>query len=482
MEVSAISEYARAAAAAASLALAVLVWVQPAFAQDHSPPLDTASANWEGGTGASYWGEVPTFDSTIAEIPKNRPIPLWEGMLVWPYRVVTYPLDLLSIGVGESIEYLDESHTVQRIAKLFGPRRGPFGVLMQFQAGGLSGLGGGFSLEHDAFFSPSNKFRLSGSTTDNGTHRARLGLRFLSASDGEVDVGAGYRLRPNARYFGLGPETEESFESYYEQELAWLGVSYRRGIGANLYLHGDALASSIAAAGPRGDDYLPITDRFRDALPTGFGSTSQGLTFGASVTHLTVTETGRPTHGGSRRLRATYFTGIGADSSSFWSYRVDLQQFLQLWYPYHGLALRTHMSWIDPVGSVPIPYQRLMTNDDPDLIRGYRDFRWRDRGMVVLSAEYRWPLWVVNHPDALGLDIYLHTDVGQVFSESDQIKLDNLAASWGLGLRLLSAGGFVLRAEFARSNEETVWRVRGDQMFQFARGGFFHGRDPVPSR
>ncbi len=102
--------------------------------------------------------------------------------------------------------------------------------------------------------------------------------------------------------------------------------------------------------------------------------------------------------------------------------------------------------------------------------------------MVVFSAEYRWPVWVYQRPEGPGLDLYLLTDIGQVFNDFDQISVDNLAFSYGIGLRLLTARGLVLRLEYARSGEDAVWRLRTDQIFQFARGGLFHGRDPVPIR
>jgi outer membrane protein assembly factor BamA len=403
-------------------------------------------------------------------------------MLVWPYRVVTYPLKLVSSGAGETLEYLDEKKVISRIGDLLGPRTGPFGVLMQIEAGGLSGFGGGVALEHDAFFSPNNRLRLYGTTSVNGNHRASIGLRFASRKTSEVDFGAGYRVRPNARYFGIGYQTEKSDESFYTHRLLWSGLSYRTAIGADLFITGDALLSSIGTQRPRDDDRIAITSVFQNALPYGYGTTTHGVSLGTAITHGGVDETGRPEKGGSRRLKATYFQGLWDDDSRFWTYRLDIQQFIPLWYRFHVLALRTHITWLDQVGSVPIPFQRLMTNDDPDLMRGFSDFRWRDRGMAVLSAEYRWPLWVLTHPDATGLDLYLHTDVGQVFSNIDQISWDNLTFSYGAGVRILAKRGFVLRLEYARSSEDTVWRLRGDQIFQFARGGFFYGRDPVPAR
>ena len=465
-----------------ALALGTAALPGGARAQVRPAARDTTFGTSAPGTGASYWGLILPPPDSVRAVFGNRPMPLWEGMLVWPYRVISFPLRLVSNGFGETVEFLDEKKVIDRVGRLLGPRRGPFGVRMQFQAGGLSGFGGGVALEHDAFFGPSNRFRLYGTSTVNGSHRASLGLRFRVGTTGEIDVGAGYRVRPNARYFGLGPDTDDSNKSFYRQDLAWLGTSYRHGLGGNVFLGSHLLLSSIGTGLPRDQDKPPITEQFARALPAGFDSRSQGVSLGATLSHVTTVETGRPTRGGIRRLRATYFRGSGDDDAAFWTYRVDLQQFVPLWYRYHVLALRAYLSWIDPVGAKPVPFQRLMTNDDPDLLRGFRDFRWRDRGMVVFSAEYRWPLWVLTRPDAMGLDLYLLTDVGQVFGDVEQLSVDNLTFSYGVGVRLLGARGFVLRVEYARSNEQAVWRLRADQIFQFARGGFFYGRDPVPSR
>lgn len=448
--------------------------------QQLPPPSDSVSSNIEDGIGQSYWGTIPPVADSTSQVMRSQPMPVWEGMLVWPYRVITFPLKLVSIGIGESVEYLDEKKVIYKVGRLLGPREGPLGVQIQLEAGGLSGFGGGAAIQHDAFLGSGNRFRLYGTTTVTGTHRASMGLRFPTGATGQTDVGVGYRQRPNARYFGLGPESAESAKSYYGQNLAWLGTSYLQRVFGNVYLGGDVLLSSVDAKAAREDYVQQISDIFAGELPLGYGSTSKGISIGASLSHVTAIETGRPTRGGSHRIRATYF--FGDDNTEFLTYRVDLQQFFRLWYPTHVLALRIHGSWIDPVGNSEVPFQRLMTNDDPDLMRGFLDFRWRDRGMAVLSAEYRWPLWVLEQPDATGLDLYLLTDVGKVFGEVSEFDFNQLTVSYGAGLRLLGSGGFVLRLEYARSSEGDVWRLRTDQIFQFARGGFFHGRDPVPTR
>ena len=134
------------------------------------------------------------------------------------------------------------------------------------------------------------------------------------------------------------------------------------------------------------------------------------------------------------------------------------------------------------MGDDPLPFYRLMTNDDPDLFRGYRDFRWFDRGMTALSIEYRWPLWTNTSPGGMGLDGYLLADFGQVFGHLDQVSIENLTSSYGFGFRLMSAGGFLGRLEFGWSEEDFVLRLRGDQVFQFSKGILYDGKKPVPVR
>ena len=129
-----------------------------------------------------------------------------------------------------------------------------------------------------------------------------------------------------------------------------------------------------------------------------------------------------------------------------------------------------------------MPAPRLHTNDDPDLLRGYDDFRWRDRGMALVNAEYRWPMWRHQHPTGSGLDAYLLSDVGQVFGHARELSLDHMTASWGGGFRLIGSRGYVFRVEYARSDEDHVIRFRADQVFQFVKTGYIHGREPIPAR
>jgi hypothetical protein len=434
------------------------------------------------GSGPSYWGRIPGRSDSVTATYRNTPTPLWHWIFVGPYEVIRLPFHVVVEGVHGSMVFLDDHRVFARIAQVLAPRELPYGILLSGEAGGLSGFGAGLTFEHYAFFGERNRFRLGWKSTVRDKHRGILGMRFPQGRANVLEIGAGYRKRGNARYFGLGPVTSEHDESFFTQELSWAGFTYVLGLPRNLAVEGEALFSTIGNRGPREDDDPSLETRFAGDLPPGYGDRSDGVRLGLSLVHDDTDETGRPEGGGLRRLQAAYFRSVDESGVAFWSYRAEFQHFLRLFLPRRVLALRAYLAGLEKEGTDPIPFTRLLTNDDPDLLRGYRDFRWRDRGMTAVSLEYRWPLWAEQTANGVGLDAYLFTDVGQVFDEFHQITRDNLKGSYGLGLRLVTLRGFVGRLELARSREETVIRLSGDQIFQYSKGDLFHGRNPIPSR
>ncbi|HEX9726929.1 MAG TPA: BamA/TamA family outer membrane protein [Gemmatimonadales bacterium] len=447
----------------------------------HAPLSATQTAGE--GSGMSYWGPIaPAHDSVLAAFV-SRPTPAWESALLVPYHIIGFPLHLFSLGVGTTIELLDESRALATIGAMLGPRRGPLGIGISVQAGALTGFAAGVALEHSAFLRrPGSSLRGRVSISTRGDHRLSLATRFAEAAGGTIVLSSGYRQRSQALFFGIGPTATASGRSFFRQNLAWVGGAYHRDIGRHFAIAGETVFSTTGTLTPKPELELPITTVFASGLPPGYGEHTRGVSFRATLTHDDTRFTGRPTSGGVRRLRASYFHSTDGAPVSLVTYRAEAQQFTRLWHPHTVLALRGMISWIDNAGAGPIPFTRLLTNDDPDLLRGFNDMRWRDRGLLVLTAEYRWPLWVYERQEGTGLDLYLLTDVGQVFGEFNDITRENLTVSWGGGLRLLGSRGFGLRIEHARSDEGSVWRMRTDQVFQFARGSLFYGRDPIPAR
>jgi outer membrane protein assembly factor BamA len=430
----------------------------------------------------SYWGALPAMSDTVALALADRPKAVWEHALLAPYRVVTFPIALASHGVGAGIEYLDDHSVLDRVARLLGPRRGPFGFLVDFRFGGLSGVGGGLTAEHTEFFGKGNTLRVRGATSTKHDHRLGVAARFQRSRGAYAELGVGYRQRPNVRYFGIGPDTREEDESFLHQETFWSGATIRRPLGGASHLDLDLQYTNVATGAPGSSHDPPTEEAFASSLPDGYGRHSYGVSAGVQWMHESAGLANRPERGGIERLRAVYFESTDRDRVRYWTFRGEAQRFLTLWRPQRVLALRGVVSWIEDVGDDPVPAARLNTNDDPDLFRGYDDFRFRDRGLALVTAEYRWPVWAMEHARSAGVDAYLLSDAGQVFGAADQLGRRRLTFSYGGGLRVESGRGFAFRIEYARSDETAVVRFRADQVFQFVKHGFLYGREPIPAR
>jgi hypothetical protein len=443
------------------------------------------------GTGASPWGPIGAPSDTTVAASQNPQTPAWETIVDVPFWVVMFPLKLLSLGLEESAEYLDESGTIARVQEHYPVKIGSAELTFGVNAGGQDGLGANVNVD---WRNPDsgNRMKLGLSKFTRGKGSATLGWKIHRTKRSWFEIGGGYRNDTNARYYGIGPQSSEGRRSFYYEEISWGGASFAREIGAGFAGELGATYSGAGAIGSKYTDRPHLSEEFASELPAGWRDRSDGFSFALELSHDDAVELfpwgvgperGRPEHGGLRRAKAAYFQEKGNGDAQFWTYRGELQQFLPLWFDRRALALRGVVSYLEPAGGSEVfPFQRLLTNDDPDLLRGYIDQRFRDRGLVAVTAEYRWPLWSVGHRNGLGADAYLFTDWGQVFPEFDDVGQGDLTSSYGGGLRLAGWGLFEGRVEFAWSEEGFVFRLRGDQIFQYERGGLLNGRSPVPER
>jgi outer membrane protein assembly factor BamA len=89
---------------------------------------------------------------------------------------------------------------------------------------------------------------------------------------------------------------------------------------------------------------------------------------------------------------------------------------------------------------VPFYYQR--TLGGPDDLRGFRQFRFRDRNQLLLQAEYRWEIFTA-------VDGALFYDTGKVASRVEDLNFQDLESDYGIGFRFGTANGVFLRVEGA---------------------------------
>jgi len=424
---------------------------------------------------SSFWGEVPAPSDSVTHAFENRKRGAWEYVLLVPYQAIHIPFVVAFKTLQGTYMVLDESGVVQKTIDLFGPREVPWGFLASVRAGGLSGFGGGVTLYHDAFFGEHNRLKIRTKWTTTNNQKYTLGVLFNDTRPFQVQFGSGYRLRPNARFFGIGSRSRKEDESWYTQETAWAGLGFSQELVEHIRAQASGTYSSVGTRGP--EDESPAIEEQFSVLPPGFGDRSHGVTFSLMMAFDNTLEDGRPESGTVLQAKASSYTSTADNDVAFWTFRGNAEQFIPLWHTERALAVRAYASWIENNSDDPVPFQRLMENDEPDEFRGYRTLRWRDRGIAGVSIEYRFPVFAMKNRRGTGLDAYALADFGNVFDELSNALSEEVTSSFGGGLRLISKRGFSGRLEVAHSEEETVFRIRAEQVFQYSKGGLYHGRD-----
>jgi outer membrane translocation and assembly module TamA len=105
-----------------------------------------------------------------------------------------------------------------------------------------------------------------------------------------------------------------------------------------------------------------------------------------------------------------------------------------------------------------VPYYLLPTLGGARRHRGYSDFRFQDRHMMLVSGEYRWT------PSRV-LDMAIFVDSGKVTSDRSDLDFDGLKTAWGIGLRIHGPTFTPVRIDVASAKEGVRVHVTGGVAF-----------------
>jgi hypothetical protein len=109
--------------------------------------------------------------------------------------------------------------------------------------------------------------------------------------------------------------------------------------------------------------------------------------------------------------------------------------------------LRTSTTHTSDGNTVPFFLMPYLGGND---LRGFANYRFRDRHSLLFTAEYRW--YVQEF-----VDMAVFYDAGKVVPERSQLDFDDLEGSVGAGIRFHGPQTTALRLEVARSHEG--WRI-----------------------
>lgn len=420
----------------------------------------------------SRWGRIPApSDSTTATFT-NRSRSAWEWPLYLPYAAVNYPLRWIREGLGRGVSWADRQGVLRYINLAPVPR----GFVPSLDYSQQSGFGVGLDF-YARPGAPDNPLRLRAKYSTGKWQKYTAGTIVNQGGKWELQLGGGYRLKPNLQYYGIGPTTSPDRGAYYKDERAWGGAIVRRRLTKRTFLALTGVYSSIDARTPESGYYPTMSEQYGDDIPTGFGQRSDGVMMRISWVINTTQREGNPSGGTLAGVSAGGFASTNSNDISFTAFRFELQQFVPLWHDSRALALRGYFNFIDDTGTAEIPFQRMFINETPDMFRGFDTGRWRDLGITGINIEYRFPFVADGSKDGYGVDTVLLTDIGQVFSEPNDLRVDNLTFSYGVGLRAFMGKHYVGTMEFVWSDEGFQFRLGTKQLFQYSRDVLFQGRE-----
>jgi hypothetical protein len=227
---------------------------------------------------------------------------------------------------------------------------------------------------------------------------------------------------PEEDFFGLGPDSRREDETAYG--LRSTDVGGIAGVRVTPWL---SFGSGLEYMTPRVTVLGDQPDFIRSEL---------------SAEINTREPRGNPRQGLRYALAYQHFDGRDGSQSDFDRVEADVQHYISLYKQRRVLAFHGFASVSDESSGGEVPFYFMRTLGGPDDLRGFRRFRFRDRNMLLLQAEYRWEIFTA-------LDGAIFYDAGKVASRAEDLNFSDLETDYGIGFRFGTRNGIFLRIEGA---------------------------------
>jgi len=257
-----------------------------------------------------------------------------------------------------------------------------------------------------------------------------------------------YRDFPQEDFFGVGPDSEDDYRTDYTITESAFDVVAGYRIGEHTLIAGRAGLLNPEIEDGTDSRFQDISTSFNDTSAPGLAEQPDYLRFGANFVLDYRDRPGNPNKGGLLGVEYARFEDRDLDAYSFHRFSFDGRGYLPLGSPQRTLAARVYTTLDDPDEGQRVPFYYMETMGGSEFLRGFREFRFRDRNLLAMSAEYRWegaPAW----------EMAFFFDAGKVFSDRSDFNFEDLETSYGFGVRFKLPDAMFLRFDIGRSDEGT---------------------------
>lgn len=360
--------------------------------------------------------------------------------------------------IGWTVQYLERN-----FPGLFKPEPQRRGVLPLIDMGGPEGVAGGLSLYDNHLFGTDQKARLEALYGSRDFFELEVGYEIPRMGGGgtALRVEGNFFSRPEERFFLDGNESNRNRDEARFSRQQFDVMTRLQFVPRNHFFSGalDLLYEHVDARpgnGERGEllvgmPGLESLDLLTPRLELAFDWTRRHH---------------RRTYAGTKvLLRMDYSHDLSGERFRYGRYMAAVQQYVPvLFFPKtRRLALQARVERVEPIlGGDAVPFYHLPRLGGQQTLRGFVSNRFRDDGSLLVTAEYRYPIWDQ-------FDAVFFIDAGQVFDTFDAVAIDRFRVSYGGGFHMLSTGGLSARFEVAGS-------VEGRQVILTVQPAF--GRSP----
>jgi hypothetical protein len=326
---------------------------------------------------------------------------------------------------------------------LVGTPRGVYPWFGSVYPGGGFAAGGGFRKP----FGDDGAFNVFGgySLATFARAQADLALPTFAQNRARITLSGAYIDAPDVRYFGIGNASRREDQTRFGYTPKSGGARLDIDAGKYLALRGGVTYLDIETSAGRTTP--SIEDRFSRGETPGLGVAT--FTFVNSTAQMAFDwrrPLGYSGRGGLYRVQLDDYRERENDSYSFRSIEAELLQLIPILRANWVIALRGLVTVTDVTDGNLVPYFLLPSLGGGSTLRGYPDFRFRDRHRLLLNGELRWT-------PARFMDMAIFYDAGKVTSSRQDLDFESLKDSYGIGMRIIGLQGYAFRIEVARSRE-----------------------------
>jgi hypothetical protein len=288
--------------------------------------------------------------------------------------------------------------------------------------------------------------------------QADLALPSFARNRARISLLGRYVDAPNVRHFGVGNDSLKENETRFGYTPTTGGVRLDIEASNNFTFGGEVDYHDIKTSG--GKTAPSIEEVFSPANTPGLElSNFSYITSTARAAFDWRRPLGYSGRGGLIRAQFDDFRERDNDLYSFQQAEGEVIQLIPILRANWVIALRGLATVTDIKDGSNVPYFLLPALGGGSTLRGYPDFRFRDRNRLLMTAELRWT-------PARFLDMAVFYDAGKVSARREDLDFQDLEDSYGIGMRLIGLQGYAFRIEAARSRENNLRLI-------FSAGGAF---------